>query len=58
MPNNISKALLRKKFSTIDSPVKPEWIKVKIQVDKINEIKKNLKSKMNWLNIELIIAKI
>ena len=44
MPNNISKALLRKKFSTIDSPVKPEWIKVKIQTDKINEIKKTLKS--------------
>ena len=44
MPNNISKALLRKKFSTIDSPVKPEWIKVKIQIDKINEIKKTLKS--------------
>ena len=35
MPNNISKALLRKKFSTIESPVKPEWIKVKIQTDKI-----------------------
>ena len=44
MPNNISKALLRKKFSAIDSPVKPEWIKVKIQIDKINEIKKTLKS--------------
>ena len=44
MPNNISKALLRKKFSTIDSPVKPEWIKVKIQIEKINEIKKTLKS--------------
>ena len=40
MQNNISKALLRKKFSSIDSPVKPEWIKVKIQTDKINEIKK------------------
>ena len=44
MPNNISKALLRKKFYTINSPVKPEWIKVKIQTDKINEIKKTLKS--------------
>ena len=44
MQNNISKALLRKKFSTIDSPIKPDWIKVKIQVDKINEIKKTLKS--------------
>ena len=44
MPNNIPKALLRKKFSTIESPVKPEWIKVKIQIDKINEIKKTLKS--------------
>ena len=44
MSNNISKALLRKKFSAIDSPVKPEWIKVKIQIDKINEIKKTLKS--------------
>ena len=43
MQNNISKALLRKKFSSIDSPVKPEWIKVKIQTDKINEIKKTLK---------------
>ena len=44
MQNNISKALLRKKFSTIESPVKPEWIKVKIQTDKINQIKKTLKS--------------
>ena len=44
MQKNISKALLRKKFSTIESPVKPEWIKVKIQYDKINEIKKTLKS--------------
>ena len=52
MPNNISKALLRKKFSTIDSPVKPEWIKVKIQIDKINEIKKTLKS--NKIVTELV----
>ena len=44
MQNNISKALLRKKFAEIDSPVKPEWIKVKIQTDKINQIKKTLKS--------------
>ena len=44
MQNNISKALLRKKFSKIDSPAKPDWIKVKIQNDKINEIKKTLKS--------------
>jgi lipoic acid synthetase len=44
MQNNISKALLRKKFATIESPVKPEWIKVKIQTDKINQIKKTLKS--------------
>ena len=43
MPNNISKALLRKKFSAIDSPFKPEWIKVKIHIDKLNEIKKTLK---------------
>ncbi len=33
MQNNISKSLLRKKFATIESPVKPEWIKVKIQTD-------------------------
>ena len=44
MQKNVSKALLRKKFSTIESPVKPEWIKVKIQIDKINQIKKTLKS--------------
>ena len=44
MQNNISKALLRKKFSKIESPVKPEWIKVKIQTDKINQIMKTLKS--------------
>ena len=44
MQNNISKALLRKKFATIESPVKPEWIKVKIQTDKINQIKETLKS--------------
>ena len=44
MENNLSKALLRKKFSKIDSPTKPEWIKVKIRIDKINEIKKTLRS--------------
>ena len=44
MQNNVSKALLRKKFSTIESPVKPEWIKVKIQADKINQIQKTLRS--------------
>ncbi len=44
MQNKISKALLRKKFSIIDNPIKPKWIKVKIQTDKINEIKKTLKS--------------
>ena len=44
MQSNISKALLRKKFSQIESPAKPEWIKIKIQFDKINEIKRTLKS--------------
>ena len=44
MQNNISKALLRKKFSLIDSPVKPEWIKVKIQTDKIKNVETTLKS--------------
>ena len=42
MPNNISKALLRKKFATIESPVKPEWIKVKISSLQKNDINTDL----------------
>lgn len=44
MQNNISKALLRKKFSTIDSPAKPEWIRVKLRSDEIRELKNILKT--------------
>ena len=44
MQNNISKALLRKKFSTIDSPTKPEWIRVKLRSDEIRELKNILKT--------------
>ena len=44
MANSISKALLRKKFSTINSPVKPAWIKVKIQSDKIQQVKNTVQS--------------
>ena len=44
MQNNISKALLRKRFSLINSPTKPEWIKVKIQSSKIEKIEETLRS--------------
>ena len=43
MNNQISKALLRKKFSDIKSPLKPEWIKVSIPSNKINQTKNTLK---------------
>ena len=44
MQNNLSKALLRKKFSLIDSPKKPEWIKVKAQTNIIEDVKNIIKS--------------
>ena len=43
MDNQISKALLRKKFSDFKSPVKPDWIKVSIPSSKINQTKNTLK---------------
>ncbi len=43
MQKNISKALLRKQFSAIDSPVKPNWIKVKLQLDKTKVVRDTLK---------------
>ena len=43
MQNNISKSLLRKQFSEIESPVKPEWIKVKIPTDRIKAVKNTLR---------------
>ena len=44
MQNIMSKALLRKKFANIASPRKPEWIKVKVQTEKIKEVKTTLNS--------------
>ena len=43
MSNNISKSLLRKHFSKVASPNKPEWIKVSIPSPKVNELKSTLK---------------
>ncbi len=43
MDNQISKALLRKKFSDFKSPIKPDWIKVSIPTHKIRHTKKKLK---------------
>ena len=42
MSNNLSKSLLRKNFSCIESPKKPDWIKVPIKNHKINETKNKL----------------
>ena len=42
--HNISKALLRKNFSIIESPKKPSWIKVKAPSNQINHVKNTLKS--------------
>ena len=44
MTNNLSKSLLRKNFSSIQSPKKPSWIKVPIISNKINETKNTLKA--------------
>ena len=44
MEKNISKTLLRKKFSAINSPNKPKWIKVKINTDKLKKVKNTLLS--------------
>ncbi len=44
MQNNISKALLRKQFSQINSPVKPPWIKVQIRTNKIKSVENTLRS--------------
>ena len=43
MNNQISKALLRKKFSDFKSPIKPDWIKVSIPSNKISQTKNTLK---------------
>ena len=43
MDNQISKALLRKKFSNFKSPIKPDWIKVSIPSNKISQTKNALK---------------
>ena len=43
MDNQISKALLRKKFSDFKSPIKPDWIKVSIPSNKISQTKNALK---------------
>ncbi len=43
MNNSISKSLLRKRFSVIDSPIKPDWIKVKAQSEKIKIVKNTIK---------------
>ena len=43
MNNQVSKALLRKKFSDFKSPLKPEWIKVSIPSHKILQTKNALK---------------
>ena len=42
MSNNLSKALLRKKFSSIKSPKKPSWIRVRIQSEKSQHVKETL----------------
>ena len=42
MNNNLSKALLRKKFSLIKSPKKPSWIRVRIQSEKSQYVKETL----------------
>lgn len=44
MQNKLSKSLLRKRFSTVNSPPKPKWIKVKVQSDKIGNVKNTLRS--------------
>ena len=44
MDNQISKALLRKKFSDFKSPIKPDWIKVSIPSNKISQTKNTLKA--------------
>ena len=43
MNNQISKALLRKNFSDLKSPIKPDWIKVSIPSNKISQTKNTLK---------------
>jgi len=43
MDNQISKALLRKKFSDFKNPIKPDWIKVSIPSNKISQTKNTLK---------------
>ncbi len=43
MDNQVSKALLRKKFSNIKSPLKPDWIKVSIPSHKIRQTKNTIK---------------
>ena len=43
MNNQISKALLRKNFSSFKSPIKPDWIKVSIPSNKIYQTKNVLK---------------
>ncbi len=43
MNNLVSKALLRKKFSDLKSPVKPKWIKVSLSSHKIIQTKNTLK---------------
>ena len=42
MNNNLSKALLRKKFSSIKSPKKPSWIRVRVQSEKSQRVKETL----------------
>ena len=42
MSNNLSKSLLRKNFSRVESPKKPDWIKVPIKNHRINETKNKL----------------
>ena len=43
MKDNISKSLLRKNFSSHQSPQKPHWIKVPIYSSKTEEVKRTLK---------------
>ena len=44
MEKNISKVLLRKQFSLINSPNKPKWIKVKINPNKLKKVKNTVLS--------------
>ena len=44
MNTTLSKSLLRKKFSLIDSPKKPDWIKVQIPSSKINYLSGTLRT--------------